>query len=545
MTALARTITGVSGSVQRWPRWLVLSLAGLALVIVLGLPTIIIPFATDQVWFALGARTILDGDQLYRDFWDQKPPLIYLLYALPFAVAGEHMEAVRVFDLLNVCVAMLGVFLLGKRLFNERSGVFAAALYAFAYLAWTAPSDLAETEAFMAAPLAFAFVLYLPDDTRRDAPLRAAAAGALLSVAFAFKAPAVLFVLGLPAAELLLRSDGRWSKEGAVLRLGLAALGFAVLPVALALYMAAGGVIHDFIDIQRNYTAHYNTYRSLSAVSQLRFMLDTTWEFIARASFLVVPAVGALFVAFFRSREARGVVLLALLTLLGVAAIWWQAKMFSYHWLVLLPLLALLAGYALDEAAALFGRLRPPRALGAYALLSVTLIVLAYPTLRDTYDDYRVLLRYADGSMSRRDVETHYHPLYEPNHEVVDYVKAHSGPNDRVFVWGLWPQVYFWLDRPLVDRFLVNSGLRATWAPNSWREELMRDLSADPPRFFAIARGDNQPWLTGTTQTSDEHLRDSFPELRDFLAGNYVPVQDYGLLFLYELRPAAVQAPHR
>jgi hypothetical protein len=330
--------------------------------------------------------------------------------------------------------------------------------------------------------------------------------------------------------------------QGAAARLGIAALGFAILPVALALYMAAGGVVDDFIDIQRHYTAHYNTYRELSGLSQLRFMLDETWSFITRASFLVVPAVGALFLGFFRSREARGVVLVSILTLLGVAAIWWQGKMFSYHWVVLLPLLALLAGYALDEAVAQFGRLRLSRALAAYALLSITLIVLAYPALRDTYDDYRVLVRYADGSMSRRDVEAHYHFLYPQNHQVVDYVKAHGGPDDRVFVWGLWPQVYFWLDRPLVDRFLVNSGLRATWAPQSWRREVMRDLAASPPRFFAIGRGDTQPWLVGTSQTSEEHLRDSFPELRLFLEENYLPVLDLDLFLLYELRPAAVRA---
>src|SRR3990172_2665056 len=233
-------ISSAMAAVRAWPRWLTLTLAGIAFVLVLGLPTIFIPFATDQVWFALGARTILDGGQLYRDFWDQKPPLIYLLYSVPFALVGEHMEAVRVFDLINVGVAMAGMYFLGRRFFSERAGVFAAGLYGFAYLAWTAPSDLAETESFMAAPLAFAFALYLPDDTRPDAPLRAVAAGLLLSVAFAFKAPALLFLLGLPAAELLLRREGSWSPAGAAGRLALAALGFAVVPVALALYMAAG-----------------------------------------------------------------------------------------------------------------------------------------------------------------------------------------------------------------------------------------------------------------------------------------------------------------
>jgi hypothetical protein len=537
MTAILRALT------HAWPRWLVLTVSGVAFLLVLGLPTIIIPFATDQVWFALGTRTILDGGQLYRDFWEHSPPLIYFLYALPFLLAGEHMEAVRVFDLINVGVAMAGVFFLGRRFFGERAGVFAAGLYAFAYLAWTVPADLGERESFMAAPLAFALALYEPDDTRPDAPLRAVLAGLLLSVPFAFKAPALLFVLALPAAELLLRREGSWSTSGAAYRLALAALGFAVLPVALALYMVAGGVLDNFIDIERHYTVHYNAYRyPPGAASQLRFLLDGTSNFITSASFLVVPAGGAVLFAFFRSRDARAVALLAFVTLMAVAGIWWQGKMYSYHWVVLLPLLAPLAGYAVDQLGVLFARLPTPRALGAWALLAAALIVLAYPVLRDTYDDYRVLIRYADGSMSRRDVETHYYPLYVQNHQLVDYVRAHSNENDQIFVWGLWPQVYFWLDRPLVDRFVVNSGLRATWAPQSWRRELMADLTANPPRFFAVARGDRQPWLAGTTETSDEHLRDHFPELNNLLASQYRPVRDFGLFLLYERLPASVRA---
>src|ERR1700675_646830 len=131
MTAISRAFTHAR------PRWLVLTVSGVVFLLVLGLPTIIIPFGTDQVWFALGTRTILDGGQLYRDFWEHSPPLIYFLYALPFLLAGEHMEAVRVFDLINVGVAMAGVFFLGRRFFGERAGVIAAGLYAFAYLAWT------------------------------------------------------------------------------------------------------------------------------------------------------------------------------------------------------------------------------------------------------------------------------------------------------------------------------------------------------------------------------------------------------------------------
>src|ERR1700694_5457281 len=136
MTALSR----LADSVLAWPRWFTVSMAIGAFVVVFGLPTIVIPLGTDEVLFALGARTIIHGHQLYRDFWDIKPPLIYLLYALPLSIAGLHMQAVRVFDLLNTAAAMAGIYLLARRLFGERAGIIAALFYGFTYLAWS-PND--------------------------------------------------------------------------------------------------------------------------------------------------------------------------------------------------------------------------------------------------------------------------------------------------------------------------------------------------------------------------------------------------------------------
>ena len=149
--------------------------------------------------------------------------------------------------------------LLGRRLFSGRAGVFGAVFYAFTYLTWVSKDALAEAEAFMAVPVVLAFFFHTADD-RESAYPSAALAGVLLGLAFALKSTAVLFLLGFPAAELLLPGES-WSRGGALRRLGLALGGFAIVQLVFALYLAAGGALGDFIDIQRHYTAHYNAYR--------------------------------------------------------------------------------------------------------------------------------------------------------------------------------------------------------------------------------------------------------------------------------------------
>ena len=537
MTTLSRAITAAAVGVSVWPRWLMPTLAGVGFVLLWGLPTIIVPLATDQAQFSLGARAVLAGDQLYGDIWDIKPPLIYLIYAIPFALAGEHMEAIRVLDLVNTALAMGAIFLLTRRLFNQRAAMIAAGFYGFTYLTWARVDGLAEAESFMAAPLALAFFLYRPEGGRRGTGLLAIASGAALGAAFVTKTSAVPFVLGLPLAELLWRHRDGWTLRGAVQRLTLAALGFLLVLGAVAGYLGGGGVLDDYIDIQRHYTVPYNAFRwSPVEFSHPRFLLQVTADWIKSTAFLVVPAATALLFALRQPRHATGAYFMASLAILGVLGIWWQGKMFRYHWLIIFPLLAPLAGYAVDRTLDLFSPLawRASGGWAARALLLSGLLVLAFQPLSDTYDGYRTLVSRADGSLSRREAETRYEPLLSANHELVDFVRLNGDADDSLFIWGFWPIAHFWADRPLVSRFVVNSGLRATWAPESWRQELMEDLRSAPPRFVAVARGDDQPWLAGTSQTSDEHLRDSFVELRGFLEEQYLLVRDLGLFVLYE-----------
>ncbi len=535
MTTLSRAWAATTDGVRDLPRWLVFVLAGGAFLLFWGLPTLIVPLGTDQVLFSLGARVILDGDQLYRDYWEIKGPLVFLIYALPAALVGEHMEAVRVLDLLNTGGAMVAVFLLSRRLFNERSGLIAAGLYGFTYLTWARVDGLAETESFMAAPLALAFYFYPTQDRERAVAGRAFAAGLLLGAAFGLKTTAILFVLGLPAMELLWRGEGEWSLSRAARRLAIAAAGFVLVQLAWILYLAAGGVLDDFIDIQRHYTGPYNSYRwGGPQGSHARFLLVGTSDWVRDMAFVLVPAVGALLFSLYRPGQSRGVWLMALLAGLGVLGVWWQGKMFHYHWLVMIVLLAPLAGYAIDHVLTLFGAQSNLQMWAAAAVVVCGLGALAIGPLLDTYDNYRTLLNYADGSLSRREVEVHYNPLLLQNHAIVDYMRTNGEDDDTVFIWGFWPVVYYWAEQEPADRFIANHGLRSTWSPASWREELMDDLRTAPPRFVAVARGDNQPWLTGTTQTSDEYLREDFRDLNRFIEEGYTPVLEKALFVLYE-----------
>ena len=56
----------------------------------------------DESTFILMAQSLVDGHLPYTQLWDLKPPLLFLIFALPIWVFGKSMVAIRLMGLLAV-----------------------------------------------------------------------------------------------------------------------------------------------------------------------------------------------------------------------------------------------------------------------------------------------------------------------------------------------------------------------------------------------------------------------------------------------------------
>ena len=177
-----------------------LPLFGAALTLLLRLPTLFEPHHyADEGIFAAVAQQLLHGGSLYRTVWDDKPPLIYWLYAALLGTLGPSMPALRLVAALWAAAAGAAVAVLGRRWCSPRAGLLAAILFALAVSTPFLEGNLALTELFAAAPVAWAFVL--ADGPGK--PWHTAAAGVLLGAAVLFKQVAALDAAALGIALLL------------------------------------------------------------------------------------------------------------------------------------------------------------------------------------------------------------------------------------------------------------------------------------------------------------------------------------------------------
>jgi hypothetical protein len=81
------------------------------------IPTLIYQ-GRDSGIVAYTSHRVLKGDILYREVWDNKPPVIYYLNALAFSIVGTNRWALWWVDTLSVYVAALVVFWLVRRAFE-------------------------------------------------------------------------------------------------------------------------------------------------------------------------------------------------------------------------------------------------------------------------------------------------------------------------------------------------------------------------------------------------------------------------------------------
>ena len=98
-----------------------LDLLVLTVVLFIGIVHLPFPFSSDQSLFVIGARKLSHGGVLYRDFWDLKPPGVYLFYLIGGMVFGFTEVGIHTFELLYMIAFAVSTVLLLEEHFENRS----------------------------------------------------------------------------------------------------------------------------------------------------------------------------------------------------------------------------------------------------------------------------------------------------------------------------------------------------------------------------------------------------------------------------------------
>jgi hypothetical protein len=429
---------------------------------------------------------------------DNKPPGIFWVYAGTFEMFGRYqMTAVHAVALLVVFATCGLLFVIGLSLAGPRAGLLAALFYGVMTGAGNPRLLAANTELFMTLPLTASVLLML----RR----RWLWSGTLIVAACAFKQVAAVQLVLLPFAVLVLQRE-RWVRAVVEFGAGVAA-GLVLGGLLLAVTGSPAGFWRW-------------TVQTLYGYATTNWTPDLLWM---RAQDSVIPFVAGLVVLWvaalalvlrWRRLEAAARVAVVWFVVSGVGSIAGGHLSWHYFIQVMAPL-AVLAALAVD------GALRTPmrKWVAAATAVGVGLPAIAWLAFDLTADP----LTY-DWSP----------PIAQ--HELVSsYIRDHTQPGDRVFVWGDWPALYVESDRVMSSRFpgflrgfTRGSGLPPNnWdtAPDVW-PELRSDLESNPPKLIVD---------TAPAGWSDFRMypMSNYPALADFVAAGYRPMATVDGVVIY------------
>jgi hypothetical protein len=483
------------------------------------------PLSGDAGVFSWMADTVMRGGAPYSDAWDTKGPAAWVPSLLMQALVGRTTWGIRVFDIAMVIAAVCALRSIARQLEQPGDGRVAVALYGL----WYASLDFwqsAQPDGWVAAWLIVACRCAMSLTTGG-----ALAAGALVGVSTMSKP----FYLGYVVVMLMIVAYRHESTRQRPVWLSLMVLAGVGLGLgAMLLVLSASGGTAGYFELLRWNAAVYAQFGDpwLTRIpAMLKGMLLMPWGIVAPL---------ALFGAIRPTRMHRRTIMALAVGFVGaVAGVLLQGKGWQYHWLPMLPFLALLAdiGFASlrsETAGEIAGRFR---VLALVLCLAVACLTPAQQLFR--YSRARANAE-ATAEYERREFRFYGRHVESAAH-LVDSLAAIRPQPGEVLVWAmhLGPQytnnlrvpTKFAVLRPLYDG--AGTAYRA-----AYRAQFERELRDQPPHWWLIP----MPSLLAREADLQQRNVVDYPAAAAFLRDHYRAVHQTTEWRIYErVAPSATR----
>jgi hypothetical protein len=451
----------------------------------------------DAAAFMLVGFGIRNGGMPYRDYWDDKPPGLYVLDAV--SQAGlPWLDRWLVCWLFTLGFTVAAALILDSLLRPRVGAVMAwmAALVSTFFVA-SYPVSLGGGygESF-ALPFVLAAVWLLQRKGRR---LRdAALTGFFLGVAclLSLQAAPAAVVIGLAAAV------GNGPRESGKRMIALV-LASVALPVLALAWLASGGAAAQAYDLLLRYNVAF--YR-LNEQGSFWPRLFIDFCFLAA---LWPPALAQV-IDWLRKRERPDRLMGACIawSLASLAMLVYEHRVFMHYLILLAPALIIVGAPAF---ARLSGWLRHPEALrrrfaiGAQGTMAVLLLIALS------------LTAYAPGSPLAITTAWHTNEV-----AVSSWLRANTPASATLFVWGDHPEIYLDSGRDPASPYIYLDPMttQGYWSPQA-TADLVSQWQSNPPTIVVETPAAVPLFHIATAPADDTRTYDTFDPLRAFVRSNY------------------------
>ncbi len=504
-----------------WASWLLLVVLVLLLLLPL-YPTHQLIAGRDSGVFLYSGWRILHGATPYKDFWDQKPPVIFFLNAFGLLLSGGARWGVWCIELVSLLLAAFLCYKLLSKAFGHLIGIIAIFLWLFT-LGFIIDGGNFTTE--YALPLQFACLLLAWNaEAKGNYSWRGPLTGGLAGILFYTQQNSIGVFAAILGYVVLTRGLKRNWKE--MLRIVLLMLGgFLLVLFLVALAFLLRGALPDFWSAAFLYNFIYSAGPTLSDHLQSLYrgwlMLSTTdltWFGLGGWIFALIA------LAFGRGKIADGFVPLLAIGLIDfpieIVLVSLGGRLIPHYYITLLPVFSVFTAFffsLLFRGIRAWLTDRSPRAIGIQLALAMVLILpmVYFKQIKDYLDITRAY--YSDESHTW---------------DVILYIRENTAPADTVLALQDEAYVNFATGRVSPSRYVYLYPLQTPrYTTPQMVTGFLNTLLANPPRLIVDKVDDGiQPDSFGATSSQ-------ITEMASALQSHYTLVKQYGPWKIYQYSP--------
>ena len=415
----------------------------------------------DLFFYIQGAKTMLDGGVLFKNFVEIKPPGIFFIYYWLSLLFGYSniLVSIKFLALLSQSLTALFVSATASRVYTKKAG-FAAGM-AFLLAASVCYSFWPPNIMLIALTVWFCFI-YI----QKTVPGYLFFAGLFLGISSAISTNLILFTLIVPVLCIINdRSIKRF-----IIGCLTAFSGFMAVWLSMAVYFYLNNALTDWLWWNFRWASIYGGTRPVYL-----WIFNFFWGMIR--SWQILPLYALSFYSLYAItkkrlyRKHRDYLVLGVLFVVSLLSRLAFGKSEPRYYLYMVPFMVLLLPLAIEYFK------KPQLKKISYIFLSFVIISLSYTSFEGISKSYR---------------------RFVTRKALHDAIKEFSDPSDKIFVWSEGYEVYLMSERSMAGSFFSPAQHLANgyiWMRNGFRnidvpwQKFMSEFATDQPELIVDLTG--------------------------------------------------------
>ncbi len=459
----------------------------------------------DEGDYAMFGKWLLTGAKPYVDFYEMKPPGLFLAYALVVKFFGYNYMSLQSGFSFIFAVTLLFSYLFFKKFIGRSTAMAVLPVYGLLLLDPYVSGFTIQAEFLVLCFAVTGFYLLIVGSEKNNL-LLLILSGMFLGFSVLIKQAGVFYCF---FGALFLFFDW-WNKRNLrklIFDLSAFFIGGIIPAVTVIIWLQMRGVSKEaFFWIIEYPGKYYLSNQSFGAGMDLLKMFGG--NIITFQPFFSFLAIAGLVCGWFvKIPKEKKILCYSLLILSGLTVVP-GLRFMTHYWILFMPGVAVSIALTYKFLEQLVSNVKPMRTVLAVAFV---IIPAAHLFSNDSYylrPDFDDILHHAYGS----------NPFPELL-KIGDYLKQNMKSDDQIFVAGSEPQLYLYTNSLGVSRHnFINFINAKTPFAKQWQEEAIRDVETKKPRYIVLVV---HPFSWMLDKESDLTF---FHWTQTYFDKNYIPV---------------------